>query len=121
MTETALSYPILSVVTFLPLVGVLIILLLKNNELIKYTALITTVVDLIVSIPIFTNFDKSNPAFQFVESYQWIPAINAYYKVGVDGISILFVLLTLIIGILCVAVSWTAIKEKIKLFFIRSY
>lgn len=117
MTETALSYPILSMVTFLPLVGVLIILLLKNNELIKYTALITTVVDLIVSIPIFTNFDKSNPAFQFVESYQWIPAINAYYKVGVDGISILFVLLTLIIGILCVAVSWTAIKEKIKLFY----
>lgn len=57
MTETVLSYPILSVVTFLPLVGVLIILLLKNNELIKYTALITTVVDLIVSIPIFTNFD----------------------------------------------------------------
>jgi len=117
MAETAISYPILSIVTFLPLVGVLLILLLKNDNAVRYTALFTTIAVLIISIPIFTNFDKSNPDFQFVESYQWISAINAKYKMGVDGLSVLFVLLTIIISILCVAVSWSAIKERLRLFY----
>ncbi|MGC8796003.1 NADH-quinone oxidoreductase subunit M [Thermodesulfovibrio sp.] len=116
MIETV-SYPILSIVTFFPLIGVLFIILLKNDMAVRYAALTTTVMNLIISIPIFTNFDKSNPSFQFVETYNWIPPINAYYKMGVDGISILFILLTLIISILCVAVSWSAIHERVKLFY----
>lgn len=117
MAESAISYPILSIVTFLPLVGVLLILLLKNDSAVRYTALFTTIAVLIISIPLFINFDKSNPDFQFIESYQWISAINAKYKMGVDGLSILFVLLTIIISILCVAVSWSAIQERVKLFY----
>lgn len=117
MAESVISYPILSIITFLPLVGVLIIALLKNDNAVRYAALLTTIVVLIISIPIFTNFEKSNPDFQFVESYQWISAINAKYKMGVDGLSILFVLLTMIISILCVAVSWSAIQERVKLFY----
>ncbi|GAB5046239.1 NADH-quinone oxidoreductase subunit M [Thermodesulfovibrio sp. TK110] len=116
MTE-AVSYPILSIVTFFPLLGVILIILLRNDMAVRYTAFATTVLNLIISIPIFTNFDKSSPSFQFVEFYNWIPAINAYYKMGVDGISILFVLLTLIISILCVVVSWSAIQERVKLFY----
>lgn len=117
MAESVISYPILSIITFLPLVGVLLIALLKNDNAVRYIALFTTIAVLIISIPIFTNFDKSNPDFQFVESYQWISAINAKYKMGVDGLSILFVLLTIIISILCVAVSWSAIQERVKLFY----
>lgn len=116
MTETV-SYPILSIVTFFPLLGVLLIILLKNDKAARFIALLTTVTNLIISIPLFTNFDKSSPSFQFVEFYKWIPPINAYYKMGIDGISILFVLLTLIISILCVAVSWKAIQERVKLFY----
>lgn len=117
MNEVSLTYPILSIVIFLPIIGILTILLLKNEMAIKYVALITTIIDFLIAIPLFINFDKNNPSFQFVESYQWFPAINAYYKVGVDGLSILFVFLTLIIGILCVLVSWSAIKERIKLYY----
>ncbi len=117
MTDTAISYPILSIVTFFPLLGVLLILLLRNNNAVRYTALLVTIANLIISIPIFTNFDKTNPSFQFVESAKWISAINAYYKMGVDGLSILFVLLTIIISIFCVAVSWSAIQERVKLFY----
>jgi len=117
MSEQMISYPILSIVTFFPLVGVLLIVILKNVQAIRFIALFTTIADLIISIPLFINFDKTNPSFQFVESYRWISAINAYYKMGVDGISILFVLLTLIISVLCVAVSWRAIQEKVKEFY----
>lgn len=117
MAETNISYPILSIITFFPLIGVLVIMLVKNTHVARYIALIVTTVNIIFSIPLFINFNKSTPTFQFIESYQWISSINAYYKMGVDGISILFVLLTLIISIFCVIVSWSAIQERVRLFY----
>lgn len=113
-----LSYPILTVTTFLPLAGALIILLLKNAGLIRWISLITAIATFTVSLPIYEHFDKTTYKMQFVESHKWIPSLNINYTVGVDGISILFVILTTLLSILCVLVSWKAIQEKVKEFFL---
>ena len=111
------GYPILSYLIFLPLVGAVLIFLVKKEGLAKYIALGTTLLNLLLGIPLWFNFDKTNPNFQFLEIYPWIPFLNSYYKVGVDGISFLFVWLTLFISVLCVLCSWTAIKHRTKEFY----
>ena len=113
-----LDYPVLTASTFLPMVGALIILFLKRGPLIKWFALATTVSTFMVSLPIYKHFDKTTYKMQFVEIYSWIPTWNINYKVGVDGISVLFIILVTILSILCVSVSWKAIKEKTKEFYI---
>jgi NADH-quinone oxidoreductase subunit M len=114
----SLDFPVLTVTTFLPLTGALLILFIRNEVWIKWLALATTVATFIFSIPIYTHFDKATYKMQFVEIHQWIPAWNINYKVGVDGISVLFIILVTILNILCVLVSWKAIQSKTKAFFI---
>jgi len=114
----SLNFPVLTVTTFLPLAGALLILLIRNDVLIKWIALVTTVATFIVSIPIYTHFDKTTYKMQFAEIHPWIPAWNINYTVGIDGISVLFIILVTILSTLCVSVSWKAIQEKTKEFFI---
>ncbi|SVB72635.1 uncharacterized protein METZ01_LOCUS225489, partial [marine metagenome] len=114
----SLNFPVLTVTTFLPLAGVLLILLIRNDVLIKWIALVTTVATCIVSLPIYTHFDKTTYKMQFAEIHPWIPAWNINYTVGVDGISVLFIILVTILSTLCVSVSWKSIQEKTKEFFI---
>ena len=114
----SLDFPVLTVITFLPLAGALLILLMRNNVLIKWIALLTTVATFIVSLPIYTQFDKTTYKMQFVEVHPWIPAWNLNYTVGVDGISVLLLILVTILSTLCVSASWKAIQEKTKEFFI---
>jgi NADH-quinone oxidoreductase subunit M len=71
-----------------------------------------------VSLPVYKHFDKTTYKMQFVEVHPWIPAWDIMYKVGVDGISVLFIILSTLLSILCVTVSWTAIQSKVKEFFI---
>jgi NADH-quinone oxidoreductase subunit M len=115
-----LSYPILSTVIFLPILGSLLILVLKRSAELtaKIIALVVSVATFLLSIPLFTNFDKSTYKMQFVEKHSWIPDWNIFYYLGVDGISVLFVLLSTLTAILCVLISWTAIKTKVKEFYI---
>ncbi len=115
-----LGYPILSVVIFLPLLGALMVLLInrKNESLIRWVTLITSVLTFILAIPLLTHFDKTTSKMQFVESHTWIPQWNIRYSVGIDGISILFVMLSTLITVLCVLISWKAIKDRIKEFHI---
>ncbi|MBI5187997.1 MAG: NADH-quinone oxidoreductase subunit M [Nitrospirae bacterium] len=115
-----LNYPILSTIIFLPVFGALLLLLISRSResLIKWVALTVTIVTFILSIPLFTNFDKSTYKMQFVERHDWIPAWNIKYYLGVDGISILLVLLTTLSAILCVLISWNSIKIKVKEFYI---
>ena len=98
----SLDFPVLTVITFLPSAGALLILLMRNNVLIKWIALLTTVATFIVSLPIYTQFDKTTYKMQFVEVHPWIPAWNLNYTVGVDGISVLFIILVTILSTLCV-------------------
>jgi NADH-quinone oxidoreductase subunit M len=115
-----LSYPILSTVIFLPILGSLLILVLKRSAELtaKIIALVVSVATFLLSIPLFTNFDKSTYKMQFVEKHSWIPDWNIFYYLGVDGISVLFVLLSTLTAVLCVLISWTAIKTKVKEFYI---
>jgi len=113
-----LGFPILSTVTFLPLLGVAVILLLKKEEPIKVTALIATLINFIFSLVLFFNFDPKTPLFQFGERIGWIPAYNINYVLGVDGITVMLVALTALISPLCVLCSWRAIEKRVKEFMI---
>lgn len=115
-----LPYPILSTIIFLPVFGALLLLLISRSteSLIKWVALTVTIVTFILSLPLFINFDKSTYKMQFVERHDWIQAWNIKYYLGVDGISILLVLLTTLSAILCVLISWHSIKIKVKEFYI---
>ncbi|MBI5560820.1 MAG: NADH-quinone oxidoreductase subunit M, partial [Deltaproteobacteria bacterium] len=109
---------ILSIIIFLPLVGAFFLLLLKNGRAARWFTLSVTSMDFILTIPLVLNFDRTLPAMQFVERHSWIPSLNAQYYLGVDGISVLFVFLTGIIGWICVLASWTAIDRKVREFMI---
>ncbi len=107
---------ILSVVTFLPLVGALLILIgrfaSKNADgLARWIALGTTLVTLAVSCVLVAQFDPSSAAYQFVERYVWFA--GAEYHLGVDGVSILFVLLTAFLMPICIAASWKTIETRV--------
>lgn len=114
-----IGYPILSTLIFLPIAGAIFISLIKREKeiFIKWLSLVITIVTFILSIPLFSSFDKTTEKMQFTETYEWIPSWGIKYALGVDGISILFVLLSALLAILCVTVSWHSIREKTKEFY----
>ncbi len=111
------DYPVLSITTFLPLVGAAVMLLLGSARLARWIALATTLATLGVSCPLYWKFDKASGALQFVESADWIPTWNIAYGMGVDGISLPFIFLSAVLSVLCVGVSWTAIRTRVPVFY----
>lgn len=109
---------ILSLVIFLPLIGVALLFFLKSDRQIKWATLIFMVVDFALTIPLVCDFDTSTFKMQYVENYKWIEVFGINYKLGVDGISVLFVFLTGITGWICVLASWTSIKFRVREFMI---
>ena len=107
----------LTLVVFLPLLGVAAILLVEE-ALAKWVALGVSSLVFLVSLPLWVLFDESTPAMQFVETHQWIASPSINYAVGVDGISLPLVLLTTLLTPLCVVVSWTAIQTRVREFMI---
>ena len=106
-----MSFPYLTAIIFLPLAGAIIIALLRDISpgVIKRLAAIFTFIPVVLSIVVFVLFDRSLGAagvVQFEESISWIPALNAYYHLGVDGINLPLVVLTAILGFLVVLISW---------------
>ncbi len=103
------TWPILSVTTFLPMVGVLFIAMLKADEAgarnARWVALWTTLITLAVSLNLVWRFDPGSPEFQFVEKHPWLAGF-ATYHMGVDGISLPLIILTTAIMPLCIAASW---------------
>jgi NADH-quinone oxidoreductase subunit M len=114
-----LGYPILTAVIFLPIVGAIAIILLNRASVstIKWSALLFSLLTFALSIPLFTNFDKTTHEMQFTEHHEWITSWNINYALGVDGISVLFILLSTLVTILCVTVSWNSIKDLVKEFY----
>jgi NADH-quinone oxidoreductase subunit M len=110
------SFPIISLVVFLPLIGALVGLMLRSAEAVRWGALVTTLVTLVASLPLWTGFDRGSHAFQFVERVDWIPTFNIEYSVGVDGISLLLVLLTTCLSPIVVLCSWQSIDKRVKEF-----
>jgi len=112
------GFPILSVLIFLPLAGALLMLFTKNESICRYLALATTSFVAILSLRLLSGFDRATDQFQFQEQHSWIEAFNINYHIGVDGISILLILLTTIIMPFCVLASWTYIKSRVQAFMI---
>jgi NADH-quinone oxidoreductase subunit M len=110
--------PILSLVTFLPIAGAIFIAFLSREAVqnIRYTALWTTIITFLISLLIWFNFDQTTAGFQFVEERDWLGPIK--YKMGVDGISMLFVILTTFLMPLCILASWEAIEDRVKEYMI---
>ena len=114
--HNSMGIPILSIVTFLPLLGAVILIFIKNNTAARWIALVFTVVDFLVAIPIMLNFDRTTHNMQFVEHYDWIQSWNITYYMGIDGISVLFIFLSALLGWICVLASWRSIEHKVKEF-----
>jgi NADH-quinone oxidoreductase subunit M len=110
------SYPVLSVTTFLPLVGAAAILAFGERAA-RWIGLATALATLAVSAPLYVYFDKTLSALQFVETAAWIPSWNVVYGMGVDGISLPFIFLSVVLGVLCVGASWTAIQMRPREFY----
>ena len=120
MTDMAIpsgGFPWITLVVFLPILGVVALLLAKEEQA-KWVALGTSLVVLVASLPLWVQFDLSTPAMQFVEKHQWIATPSIHYAVGVDGISLPLVLLTTFLTPLCILVSWTAIGTRVREFMI---
>ncbi len=110
---------LLSLVIFLPLIGALVIgLTPRKDELIRWIALIFSLLVFAASLPLWYHFDTSTHAMQFVERQSWIPASRIEYAVGVDGLSMLMILLTTFITPLCLLCSWRAIDTRVKEYMI---
>lgn len=114
-----LDFRILSWVIFLPIIGGFLVFLIPRCHEIyaKAVTLALSLVTFVLSLPLYLKFDKTTANMQFTEFYHWIPSWNIKYSLGVDGISVLFVLLSTLLTILCVTVSWTAITDKLKEFY----
>jgi NADH-quinone oxidoreductase subunit M len=109
---------ILSLAIWLPIAaGVLVLALGDRNALVRPVALMGAIAGFLVTIPLYTGFDPGTSAMQFVELRQWISRFNINYHLGVDGISVLFVLLNSFITILVVIAGWTVIENKVSQYY----
>jgi len=114
---------ILTLMTFVPLIGAVLILFLPQNynKSVKILSLIFTAIPLLLCINIYSNFNTSTSNMQFVEHYEWIKSFNIEYFMGIDGLSVSMVLLTALLSFICIIASWNidkAIKGYFSLFLL---
>jgi len=104
----------------LPLIGSFGMLFIPSrySEVIKATVLSISLIEFILSLNLWMQFDHSTAKFQFVEVYEWIDNSNIVFYLGIDGISLFFVLLTTLLIPICLLASWDAIKTNVKEYFI---
>ena len=120
----AAGFPILSLVTWLPLVGCAVMMLTRGDDpaLIaknaRWTALWTSLVVFVISLKLWWDFDPSNAGYQFVENVEWLPSFHVGYRMGVDGISVLFVLLSTLLTPICILASWESIQTRVREYMI---
>jgi len=109
---------ILSIVLFTPLAGLLLLLFIpsSNARAIKLWANVASFVGFLVSLPLVFNFDRTKD-FQFVEKAPWIPTLGASYHIGIDGLGLLLVMLTTLLGFISILSSWNAIHDRLKEYY----
>jgi NADH-quinone oxidoreductase subunit M len=110
----------LSLILFTPLAGALVLLLVNKDKVdaIRWIANIVALAGFAISIPLWFWYNPQSAEFQFIERAPWIPSIGADYFLGVDGFSVLLILLTTMMGFIAVLSSWTAITERVKEYYI---
>jgi NADH-quinone oxidoreductase subunit M len=114
------GFPILSAVTFLPLVGILLVAFVDKGEekLIKGIGFATMLAGFFISIPLWAAFDSDATGMQFQEMIPWVPGLGIYYHLGIDGISLLLIMLTTFLGPIVMLSIWHAVEKRVKEFVI---
>ena len=124
------NWPILSILIFLPIFGALLILLIPNkidqegkilkNSItnIKLVSLWTSIMTFLMTLLLSLKFNYNEKQYQFLEFYEWVPSLGIVYRVGLDGLSLPFILLTAFLVPICILCSWNTIQHKIKEFMI---
>ena len=115
-----MQLPILSILIFLPIVGIGILLILdrKRHKGLKVATLIISVAEFLVSLPLWFNFNSQTAAMQFVERREWLPTYGISYYIGIDGFSLLLIMLTTFLTPLCVLATWDDIQVRVKEFMV---
>jgi NADH-quinone oxidoreductase subunit M len=118
-----LGFPLLSLITFLPLFGGLILMSVRGDEATvasnaRWIALWTSLIVFAISLVLWMKFDTRESGFQFIESVRWLPEYGVGYKMGVDGISVLFVLLATALTPICILASWDSIQTRVREFML---
>jgi NADH-quinone oxidoreductase subunit M len=110
--------PILSLVVFLPLVGVLALLFVpgSNVRAIRWVALIAALASFVASLALL-GFQPNGPEFQYTENVDWVPAFGMGYRLGVDGLAVVLVLLTTVLSVVAILYSWTPIQVRVKEYY----
>jgi NADH-quinone oxidoreductase subunit M len=119
--NNAAGFPILSLITWLPLVGCLVMMMVRGDEATvasnaRWTALWTSLLVFILSLVLWVKFDPSDAGFQFNEHVAWLPEYKVGYSMGVDGISVLFVLLSTLLTPICILSAWEVIQTRVREF-----
>src|SRR5687768_6897860 len=115
---------ILTAVTFIPLIGALVILFFirkENAGAIRIAATVTAAIDFVVSLYLWQAYDPNatgNAMWQFRETYEWIPALGVKYDFGIDGISLLLILMTTLFGLISIISSFSAIQHREKEYYV---
>ena len=112
---------LLSIITYTPLVGALILLLPglgRRPNAVRWLANLFAFVGFLVSLPLWFWFDRNAAGFQFVERADWIPAIGVQYLFGVDGVSVLLILLTTLLGFIAILSSWSAVEDRVRPYYV---
>jgi NADH-quinone oxidoreductase subunit M len=113
--------PILSIVTYIPLIGALAIVFLipkERTSAIRSIATLTVTLGFVASLPLWLLFERGHAGYQFVELASWIPSLGVNYHFGIDGISLVLILLTTLMGVIAVVCSYTAITERQKEYYV---
>ena len=118
-----LELPLLSLMTFTPLIGVFMLLMIQGSgpaakKNVKYVALYTSLFVLLFGLVMYVQFDPTSADFQFVEQGGWLTSLGIQYHMGVDGISMLFVLLSVLLTPVCILASWRSVKNRVKEYMI---
>ena len=115
-----LGFPVISLVTFFPIFGVLILMFIdkKAEDTLRGTAMAFALIEFFISLPLLFSFQNGVAGMQFVEHHSWIKSLGLGYFVGIDGISIWIVMLTTFLTPICVLCSWTYIQKRVMEFMI---
>jgi len=114
-----MGFPLLSLITFLPLLGAAIIMMVRGEQEVvasnaRWTALWTSLITFGLSLILWVQFDKTSVDYQFVEQVSWLPEFGISYIMGVDGISLLFILLSTLLTPICILASWESIQSRVR-------
>ncbi|MDQ6960664.1 MAG: NADH-quinone oxidoreductase subunit M [Mariprofundaceae bacterium] len=117
--NNVMSFPILTWSIFLPTAGAIVIWLFVRGEMaVRWAALAVSVATFLLTLPLWMYFDNSTAHMQFEEFHPWISAFNVNYRLGVDGISMPFILLTSLLTVVCIVSAWDCIRNRVKEYMI---